>query len=135
VTAGQDSATPLGGVLAGLIIAEREWATRAAGGTPLPAGEAGMSSADVTEYAGISYRRLDLWVSAGYLRPVQVATYPKAARGSGLRRRWPAIEAEIARRMARLAGAGFELEAAARFARDLWPAAEIAPGITLKVTP
>ena len=129
MTAGQDSALAVGDVLAGLIIAEREWATQAAGALPPPAGdEAGMCSADVTDHAQISYRQLDHWSRSGYLRPVQDGN------GPGHGRCWPAIEAEIARRMARLAAAGFELGAAARFARDLWPAAEIAPGITLSVT-
>jgi hypothetical protein len=124
---GQDPSPPLGDVIEDLHRQGIEWAMREAG-TSEPAAEEtwGPTSAHVTRYAGITYRRLDYWVRLGHLRP-------GGGTGTGDERSWPAAEIEIAARMGRLTAAGFELEAAARFARDLWPAAEIAPGITLEV--
>jgi hypothetical protein len=76
---------------------------------------------------GVTYRRLDYWARRGYLRP------ERDSRSSGIPRRWPAAEVEVARRMARLTGSGIAVERAAVFARYSWPAGEIAPGVTLAV--
>jgi hypothetical protein len=75
---------------------------------------------------GITYRQLNYWVKRGYLRPEHDG-------GSGVARRWPAAEAEIARRMSRLISAGIDVAAAAAFARNDWPDGEIAPGIRIEV--
>lgn len=72
---------------------------------------------------GISYRQLDYWVRQGWLRP------ERDRRGTGVPRRWPEAELAVARRMVRLTAAGFPPALAHRFARDLWPDGEIAPGI------
>jgi hypothetical protein len=78
---------------------------------------------------GITHRQLDHWVRQGYLAPVV------AAPGTGNSREWLPIEIEIGRRMARLVAAGFVPERAAVIARFNWPAAEIAPGIRIEVSP
>ena len=77
---------------------------------------------------GITYRQLDYWTRQGHLKPKQDAPT------SGAPRKWPLAELEIARRMARLTAAGIAVENAAAFARDSWPAGEIAPGLTLTAT-
>ena len=83
---------------------------------------------DTLAAMGISYRQLDYWTRLGHLRP-------DAARpGSGNARYWPETEIEIARRMGRLAAAGLPLGFAAQMARETWPAADLAPGITVTVT-
>lgn len=61
---------------------------------------------------GVTYRQLDYWVRAGYLRP----TVPTP--GTGTARDWSPEEIEIARLMARLTAAGFDLAVAARVARE-----------------
>jgi hypothetical protein len=77
---------------------------------------------------GITYRQVDYWTRLGWLKPEN----PVA--GSGVSRRWPAFEVEVARRMGRLAAAGLGIPRAAAFARESWPAGEIAPGVTLAVS-
>jgi hypothetical protein len=72
---------------------------------------------------GLTYRQLDYWVRAGYLRPVRDRT------GSGIARLWPHAELEIAGRMKRLTDVGLPPREAHRFAREMWPDGEIAPGI------
>jgi len=82
----------------------------------------------VADELGITYRQLNYWVMQGHLHPEH------DTRSSGIPRRWPAGELEIARRMARLTAAGLTVERAAVFARDSWPEGEIAPGLTLEVS-
>jgi hypothetical protein len=91
-----------------------------------------LTSADIIYEAGITYRRLDLWERAGYLRPARV--WRGQRRGSGSPRSWPKDELEVARRMGRLTRAGIPAALAASIARDSWPRAEIAPGIFIEVT-
>lgn len=76
---------------------------------------------------GITYRQLNYWVMQGHLKPEQ------RAQGSGMPRRWPATEVEVAKRMALLTAAGFAVEKAAVFARKSWPAGEIAAGVWIEV--
>ena len=83
---------------------------------------------------GITYRQLDHWARCGYLKPGRLRT-GRGWETSGSPRLWPAEELEIARRMGRLTDAGFPPSLAARFARDLWPGGEIAPGIRIEVAP
>jgi hypothetical protein len=82
---------------------------------------------------GITYRQLDHWVRGGYLQPGR--NWAGHAKGPGSPRMWPPGELEIARRMGRLTAAGLPPALAARFARELWPGGEIAPGIWIEVEP
>lgn len=84
-------------------------------------------SEELARSIGITYRKMDYWCKLGYLQPLD----PEP--GSGYERLWPGAELEIARRMGRLAAAGLPLAFAAHLARDAWPAAELAPGITVTV--
>ena len=82
---------------------------------------------------GITYRQLDYWTRNGLLRPERRPNAAGAYAGSGVWRRWPEAEVEIARRMGVLTRAGVTVALAAAFARESWPSGEIAPGITLTV--
>jgi hypothetical protein len=57
---------------------------------------------------GLSFRRLDLWIRAGYLRP------SGAGNGTGSRRTWPATEQAVAAIMLRLTAAGLTTRTAPR---------------------
>ena len=86
----------------------------------------------ITDELGITYRQLDSWVRRGYLRPERKTVRGgKYHDGSGAPRRWPATELEVARRMGRLVAAGLRPERAAGFARNSWPAGDLAPGLRL----
>lgn len=87
----------------------------------LPGGElpAVAVSADFAA-TGASYRQIDHWCRAGYLRP----TNPDA--GSGTARTFPPIELAVAARMVRLIRAGLTPAAAARVARGNH---DLAPGV------
>jgi DNA-binding transcriptional MerR regulator len=61
---------------------------------------------------GLTYRQLDHWSRVGYLRP------EGNGRGSGSRRRWPAVEQRVARLMGRLTAAGMQADVAAVHARE-----------------
>jgi hypothetical protein len=87
-----------------------------------------LGSGDALAEVGVTYRQLNYWVNRGWLRPVQ------AARSSGVPRRWPLLELEIAKRIERLAAAGVAVDRAAVFARESWPAGEIAPGIRIEIS-
>ena len=69
-------------------------------------------SSDDMLAAGITYRQLDYWCRTGYLRP------DVASPGTGVRRRFPSEEFEIARLMVLLTAVGVEPSAAARAARE-----------------
>lgn len=58
---------------------------------------------------GISYRQLDTWAKAGYLRPVKE---PGASQ-----RTWPEIEIRVGRMMSRLIAVGITPAKAAAYAR------------------
>jgi hypothetical protein len=60
---------------------------------------------------GLTVRQLDYWATKHYLRPVE------ASPGSGFKRRWPAVEREVARLMLRLITAGLAVDVAAAAAR------------------
>ena len=92
-----------------------------------PGTVAGACRGDAAREAGVTFRRLDYWSRLGLLRPAQGAGWA--------RRLWSPAEVEIARRMGVLTAAGLTPAAAGAFARDAWPAGEIAPGITLAVSP
>ena len=87
-----------------------------------------MNSLAVAGKCGVSYRQLYHWVCRGYL-------HPEGQRGTGCDWDWPASEAGIAQRMARLVAAGLTPAKAAQIAREQWPAGEIAPGIRIEVSP
>jgi DNA-binding transcriptional MerR regulator len=76
---------------------------------------------------GLTYRRLDHWTTAGYLRPVHRG-------GTGHNRQWPQNELQVADLMRRLVDAGLTVEVAALAARahlDGRPLVKLAPGILL----
>ena len=78
---------------------------------------------------GISYRRLDYWTRAGYLRPAN------SGLGSGVWRQWSEHELNVARAMARLVTAGLTVPVAARCARAHVESGaellELAPGVAV----
>lgn len=80
---------------------------------------------------GLTRRQVDYWATRGYLRPV------KTSPGSGASRRWPAVERDVARLMARLTQAGLAPDVAAPTARVVVEHAldeiAIADGITIAV--
>lgn len=61
--------------------------------------------------AGVTYRRLHLWTTNGYL------VADSASPGSGYARLWPVDQVEVAARMVRLTDAGLSVAAAAKVAR------------------
>jgi DNA-binding transcriptional MerR regulator len=72
-----------------------------------------VSSHDMCRLAGITYRQLDLWTTAGRLRPVD------ANPGIGYQRRYPASELEVATWVARFIAVGFTTAAAHDHARNV----------------
>lgn len=70
------------------------------------------STHEVLRATGATYRQLDYWARLGLLHPTH-------AGGSGNSRRWPHLEQQVAGLMARLVGAGFTVETAARVARNI----------------
>lgn len=77
---------------------------------------------------GITYRKLDYWVRAGYLRPTNPAP------GSGEKRVWTSKELEVARIMVLLTKVGLSVGVSARIAR-LGPGKhELAPGLFIDIS-
>ena len=72
-----------------------------------------MSSAAIAREAGVTYRQLDYWIRAGYVRPLDPLP------GTGTARQWPEEEREVVMTMARLVDAGFTVPAAAVLAREI----------------
>jgi hypothetical protein len=72
-----------------------------------------VKSTDLIEYAGISYRQLENWIAAGYVRSTG-AKHP----GHGKARVFDEPEAEIAKRIRLLMAAGFNTATAAWVARQ-----------------
>lgn len=70
-----------------------------------------LRSPEVCARAGCTYRQLDFWTRAGYLKPA------RAARGHGTQRLYTPDEADIARRMVHLSAAGLLPSAAVKAAR------------------
>lgn len=60
------------------------------------------NSQEVAAEAGVSYRQLDYWVRAGWLRP------QGSGRGSGTSRKWPEAEREMAIAMGALVRYGVD---------------------------
>jgi hypothetical protein len=79
----------------------------------------------------ITYRMLDYWTHAGYLRAADDGP------GTGQNRLWPESEVAVARAIRRLIDAGLSVNAAVRIARDGPHSAtlSLADGVTLAVTP
>lgn len=72
-----------------------------------------LSSADVVETAGVTYRQLDYWARRGYVRPL-----PRDP-GQGYPRHWDEAEVDVVRIMAALVRDGYRVPVAARRARGL----------------
>jgi hypothetical protein len=96
-----------------------------------------VKTADVLAVSGVTYRQLDYWARAGYLRPVNERS------GSGVHRDWPDLEVAITVLMSRLIEAGMTVPAASVIARDavgaMWAGTEdvmsvLAPGVVLIIT-
>ena len=82
---------------------------------------------------GLTYRMLDYWTRAGYLRPAN----GEAGRGFHERRRWTDAEVEVARVTGVLRSAGLGLPVAALAARAYSEGhreVELAPGFELHFT-
>ncbi len=73
-----------------------------------------------------TYRQIDHWVRAGYLRP-------QGGIGTGNPREWTREELRVFRRMARLVNAGLQPAAAAKAARA-GALPQLAPGVHLLIT-
>jgi len=83
-----------------------------------------LSSAEVADLAGVTWRQIDHWARRGYL-----SVEPRPGDGPGHHRWFSPEEAQIIRRMGRLVAAGLSPRAASRAARGL----EIGPGIRVVV--
>ena len=92
-----------------------------------------LTSADIMYEARITYRQLDFWERAGYLKPDRIWRGNK--RGSDSPRSWPKAELEVAQKMGKLTRAGIPAALAASVARSGESRTEIAPGIFIEVTP
>lgn len=73
-----------------------------------------VNTAQIAALIGCTYRKLDYWTRAGYLRPVTADTP-----GSGHQRAYPLAELEVARLMWALVSDGLLPDAAHRVAREL----------------
>jgi hypothetical protein len=71
-----------------------------------------LTSQEVIEAAGITYRQLDWWTRCGYVQP------PDPEPGSGTPRQWPDDEAVVVVIMAALVLAGVQPRQAAHAARS-----------------
>lgn len=74
-----------------------------------------LSSVQVADRAGITYRQLDYWTTRGYLKARHGAANP----GSGVPREYTPREALVAEHMARLVRDGVTPDRAAKVARQL----------------
>lgn len=72
-----------------------------------------MQAEDFRRHVGISFRQLDTWTNAGYLR-----AFKRHATGSGHPREWSMAELIVAKRIKRLVAAGLRLNVAAAVARE-----------------
>jgi hypothetical protein len=72
-----------------------------------------LTASELMARSGISYRQVDVWCRAGYLKP------STPARGIGSVRRFPPAEATIAAHALELITAGFRAPYALRYARTL----------------
>jgi hypothetical protein len=100
--------------------------------TAVPGTREFLGSDEVVRHARITYRRLDYLARRGL---VHHEPLPEGRPGHGFSRRWPRAEADVAQAIGRLTAAGFELEAAARIARQTEPRTKIAPGVWLELGP
>lgn len=71
-----------------------------------------LSSPEVCQQAGCTYRQLDFWVRCGYIRPA------RAAAGYGTQRGFDLAEVVVLRRMVTLVKAGLAPQVAAHAARN-----------------
>lgn len=87
----------------------------------------------VTGKSAPTYRQVDYWTRAGYLRPASGNPTP----GSGHRREWDETELDVALLMGKLTEAGLMPRAAALVARQHVGGAgevQLADGVTVTVT-
>ena len=70
-----------------------------------------MTTYEILEEVGATYRQLDYWCRIGLLHPKNPTP------GSGMPREWPAGELRVAKRMVELTQAGLTLVAAHHAAR------------------
>lgn len=90
-----------------------------------------LSTEEVAERAGATYRQIYHWVRSDYLHPE--GGHPEGAGSNGHPWEWPEAEVEVACRMARLVAAGLTVERAAGIARLGRGEFELAPGVVLAV--
>jgi hypothetical protein len=76
-----------------------------------------MTSSQLAELAGITYRQLDFWLSAGYVVCAWADIHPRM--GPGWNREWSHDEATFVIRVASLARAGFKVDVASKLAAAL----------------
>jgi hypothetical protein len=72
-----------------------------------------ITASELIAASGVTYRQVDFWCRAGYLKP------STPARGFGSVRRFPPSEAQIAAYALELITAGFHAPYALRYARTL----------------
>ncbi len=89
-----------------------------------------LTSAQVAEKTGATYRQLDYWAGKGYVHPRVTHT------GSGYAREWSPVQVLRVRVILTLLRAGLSLEQAARIAGTDRPGDhELADGVTVTVPP
>lgn len=90
-----------------------------------------ITTADLCNDAGITYRQLDFWIRSRYVRPVLEAP------GSGTARTFTDAEADVVKRMGLLTRLGLHVSCAHRIARSwaehpTWPV-HLGEGVTLRM--
>lgn len=93
-----------------------------------------MTSAELCEHAGITYRQLVHWEQQGYIKsePRKPGWRDRPA-GSGTSKDWSDSAAQCARTMSRLIAAGFIVEAAHQIAATPRAVHLLGPGVVLTV--
>lgn len=87
-----------------------------------------ITSEQILDHCGITYRQLDYWVRQGYLHPRD-----RRKEGSGHPRDFSTGELAVAARMARLVDRGFNVKAAATIARVTPGVVNLGKGVVLSL--
>jgi hypothetical protein len=81
---------------------------------PDPVDDFRLTTVELADHAGITYRQLNYWCRKGWLDPI-------GGQGTGNKAAWPLSEAFVAVRMATLVNIGMSPAMAARMARAAVP--------------
>ena len=88
-----------------------------------------VTTPDVADRIGATYRQLDYWIRRGYVEGMDAFACP----GTGYNRTWQAQSLASAERLARLVRAGFVTEVAASLAAEGDGTHDVAPGVTVTI--